>query len=133
MIDLAEVNSVLRADGVDRVELQASDVRGRRVSLACLFEGGPRESDAFVLEFHDVIVLHLPFILHVRAGLTLRVATPEEGARLIPPISYDADELSGKPGAYSVVLLADGGGDPYGYYVAAARASGSWRKLAALR
>jgi len=131
MIGLDAVNSVLRSEGADRVELKRVDVEGRRVFLACLFEGGPRERHAFVLEFHEPIIVHLPIILHLRAGLALRAATQEEREGMIPRVSYDADEFSGKPGAYSVALLADGDGKPYGYYVAAERVSGSWQKLPA--
>jgi hypothetical protein len=124
-MELAAINEHLRREEPGTLILQSYDVRGRELVLAFTCDGGPREDEAFVVQFHETALVHLPSVLY--APVFFRVADAEDGRRLVPPASYDADELSGGGGGFTVVVLEDGGGAPYGYYVAAESVDAAWR------
>lgn len=130
-MEIASINSVLREEGFHEMVVQSFDARGRKLVVSFMSDGGPREDEAFVVEFEQAILFHLPSVLY--ASAFFRVAHEPERERLIPPVSYDALEVSGKPGAYTVLVLEDADGVSYGYYLAADSVSASWRKRRELR
>jgi hypothetical protein len=130
-MDIDRINDVLRQEQLAPMVVQSYDAGSRNLVIAFMCEGGPREDDAFAVEFHETIIFHLPAILHRMA--LFRRAGAAERERLIPRVSYDSAEVSGAPGAYTVVALDDDNGSPLGYYVAAESASAAWRSRRELR
>ena len=120
------INRVLHDEQLNEMVVQSFHMRGRKLVIAFLCEGGPREDDAFVVEFNEAIIFHLPSALRARAFF--RCAHDAERERLIPSVSYDPAEVSGARNAYTVVVLDDASGTPHGYYLAADSVSASWRR-----
>jgi hypothetical protein len=118
-MELTSINEHVRSEERDSLILQSYDARGRELVLAFTCDGGRREDEALVVRFHDAAHFHHPSVLY--SPVLFRIAEPEEAQRLVPPASYDADELSGKSGGLSVVVLENREGSPYGYYIAAER------------
>ena len=125
-MQIESINEQLIEDQLLGMEVRSFDADGRRLVLAFSSHGGPRESEEFLVELGQAIIFHLPSVLH--APVVFRRASEEERERLIPPTSYDRDEVSGTAGAYTVLTLNDLDGTPTGYYVAADTISASWRK-----
>jgi hypothetical protein len=119
------INKELRSEHLKEMTVESFDAHGRKLVVSFTCNGGPRESDAFIVTFNEAVLFHLPSVLYEPAFF--RFADESERARLVPEISYDAQELSGAPNAYSVLLLEDDRGEPYGYYLAADSVSASWR------
>lgn len=130
-MDIDSINGVLREMQLDAMVVQSFDSRGRKLVVSFMADGGPREDEAFVVEFDEAILFHLPSVLY--AAAFFRVADEQERERLIPPVSYDPLEVSGKPGAYTVLVVEDAHGTSHGYYLAADSVSASWRRRADLR
>ena len=124
-MDVNPINSLLRQEGPDRMVLESFEIRGRRLVLAFEFDGGPREDYQLVVEFKEIIVFHLPSVLH--SPTFFRCASKPERERLIPAVSYDAAEVSGGPGASTVVAMDDANGVPLGYYLVADSVAAAWR------
>jgi len=123
-VDLTSINEHLRREEPETLELRSYDARDRRLVLVFTCDGGPREDEALIVRVHGAALLHLPSILH--GPVRFRVADAAEARRLIPTKGYDAGEMSGDEGGYTVVLLEDRGGSPYGYYLAAERIDATW-------
>ena len=123
---IESINDTLIEDGLVEMELRSFDANGRKLLLAFSSNGGPRESDEFLVELGQAIIFHVPSVM--RSPVIFHRANEAERERLIPPESYDRDEVSGAPGAYTVLTLNDIAGRPYGYYVVAETISGSWRR-----
>ena len=124
-MEIESINEQLRAARPDTMIMQSFDIRGRRLVLAFTCSGGPREDEAFVLEFGQAALFHLPSVLY--EPVFFRMADETERERLIPRVSYDPLEVSGTLGAFTVLVLEDEHGCPYGYYVAAERARAAWK------
>ncbi len=123
-MELTLINEQLRREEPDSLILQSYDARGRELVLAFTCDGGPREDEALVVRFHNAALFHLPSVLHT--PVFFRIAEAEEAQRLVPPASYDAEELSGKGGGFTVVVLESQEGSPYGFYIAAESGDATW-------
>ena len=121
---LDSVNDVLTEEQPARMIVQSYDVREARLTLAFVCDGGPKEDEAYVVEFGVVALFHLPAVLHSPA--VLAPTTQSQREALVPGFSYDAAELSGAANAYTVVQFADLSGNPFGYYVAAKSVAARW-------
>ncbi len=130
-MDIQAINATLRAEAPETLIVQSYDARGRRLVVAFTCAGGPREDEAFVLEFEQTILFHLPSVLY--GPVVFRAATESERSVLIPGVSYDADEVSGRGGAYTVLLLENEKGVAYGYYLAADEVQARWTPRSACR
>jgi len=119
-----QINATLKVDRPAMFFVQSYDARDRRLTVAFTFDGGPHEDEIFVVEFYNTILFHLPSILF--ATVLFRVASEDESKRLIPSVSYDSDEVSGKPGGYTVFVLENHKGVAYGYYLAAESVHAKW-------
>jgi hypothetical protein len=124
-MELTSINEHLRREEPQNLILQSYDGRRRELVLAFTCDGGPREDEALVVHFHDAALFHLPSVLYT--PVLFRIAEAEEIKRLVPPASYDAEELSGKNGGFIVVVLDNQEGSPYGYYIAANSVDATWK------
>ncbi len=127
-MELSHINAELAAEQPDTMILQSFDIRGKTLSIAFTCNGGPREDEAFLVTFHETILFHLPAVLSVAHSPVVLFRLPSESEResLIPAVSYDAEEVSGQEGAFSVVVLENERARLHGYYVAAGSVEGKW-------
>ena len=123
-INIEEINTVLDEESPDNLILQSYDVRGRKLVLAFTCNGGPKEDEAYVVSFEQAIIFHLPSVLYKQ--VRFRKTTEAEREQLIPEVSYDTLEVSGRERAYTVLLLTNQDGKAYGYYIAADSVSAEW-------
>ena len=89
-MDIDAINGVLQQEQFSEMVVQSFGSRGRTLVIAFMPQGGPREDQAYVVEFHETILFHLPSVLY--APVLFRRAAEAERERFIPPISYDAEE-----------------------------------------
>ena len=125
-----EINAVLERESPDNVISQSYDARNQELVISFAWDGGPREDQAYIVHFEEVILFHLPAVFY--GEIRFRKATEAERERLIPAESYDPLEVSGEDGAFTVVLFTDRKGKAIGYYVAAKSFRANWLPRAAL-
>jgi len=106
------------------MRVQLFDASAGVLRLAFVCQGGPREDDAFLVQFKHVAIMHVPTVLH--ESVRFSRAPLKDVPSLVPACSFDAAELSGAKGAYQVVLLTNAAGKPHGYYVAAESVTAGW-------
>jgi len=123
-MQLDHVNAHLQEEDPSRMLLQSFDAVGGVLQLAFVCDGGPREDEAFLVQFKNVAIMHLPAVLHESVRFSL--APLRDVGSLVPACSFDEEELSGAKGAYQVVLLTNAAGKPHGYYLAAESVTASW-------
>ncbi len=129
-MELIHINAELAAEQPNTMILQSFDIRGGVLEIAFTCNGGPREDEAFLVTFRGAILFHLPAVLSVTHSpvALFRLAAEAERKSLIPAVSYDAEEVSGQEGAFSVVVLENEHARLHGYYVAAESMEGKWVK-----
>jgi hypothetical protein len=128
-MDLSTLNRELSEASPSRLIVQSFDAEKRELIVAFTIDGGPREDSALEVRFLGASIFHLPSVLH-EVDVQFSLATPTQVTSLVPRCSFDPDELSGRPGALSVVVLASSSGESFGYYVAAEDLTWSWKPCA---
>ncbi len=123
-MNIEEIDVVLELEAPSDLITQTYNAREQELVIAFTCDGGPREDQAYIVRFEEAILFHLPAVLHDE--VRVREATEGEREQLIPEESYDPLEVSGAPGAFTVVLFAGRDGRAFGYYVAARSVSGEW-------
>ncbi len=122
---LEPINATLAREQPDSMILQSFNAKSEELCIAFSVDGGPRESEIFLVTFEGAVLFHLPASWQIALPPIRLVAVAVAAARrLIPEVVFDETEL--QPGGRVVIGLTDDNHNELGFYVVADSIRSTW-------